>query len=110
MVESMKEEYVETARETGLPQCVPPRRHVKKHTDHPAVTVIGLLFAGLLGGVVLVEDVFAWKGIGYWATQAVLQFDPGGVMGTTLIFAVFLVLINLIADVMYAYLDPRISL
>src|SRR5207245_9331763 len=86
------------------------RHHILLYALLPAASVIGLLFAGLLGGVVLVEDVFAWPGIGYWATQAVLQFDAGGVMGTTLIFAIFLVLINLAADVIYAYLDPRISL
>ena len=110
MVDSMNQDYVKTAWSKGLPDWVVTRVHIRRNALLPAVTVVGLLFAGLLGGVVLVEDVFAWKGIGYWATQAVLQFDPGGVMGTTLIFAVFLVLINLIADVMYAYLDPRISL
>src|SRR2546428_8358567 len=90
--------------------CVPPRPPLSKTAPSPAATVIGLLFAGLLGGVVLVEDVFAWPGIGYWATQAILGFDAGGIMGTTPIFALFLVLINLAADVIYADLDPRISL
>lgn len=110
MVDSMNQDYVKTAWSKGLPDWVVTRVHIRRNALLPAVTVIGLLFAGLLGGVVLVEDVFAWKGIGYWATQAVLRFDPGGVMGTTLIFAIFLVLINLVADILYAYLDPRISL
>lgn len=110
MVDSMNQDYVRTARAKGLPDWVVTRMHIRRNALLPAVTVIGLLFAGLLGGVVLVEDVFAWPGIGYWATEAVLQFDAGGVLGTTLIFAIFLVLINLAADVMYAYLDPRITL
>ncbi|HYR80774.1 MAG TPA: ABC transporter permease [Thermoplasmata archaeon] len=110
MVDSMNQDYVRTAWAKGLPDWVVTRTHIRRNALLPAATVIGLLFAGLLGGVVLVEDVFAWPGIGYWATQAVLGFDAGGIMGTTLIFALFLVLINLAADVMYAYLDPRISL
>jgi ABC-type dipeptide/oligopeptide/nickel transport system permease component len=110
MVDSMNQDYVKTAWSKGLPDWVVTRMHIRRNALLPAVTVIGLLFAGLLGGVVLVEDVFAWRGIGWWATQAVLSFDAGGVMGTTLLFAIFLVLINLIADVIYAYLDPRISL
>jgi peptide/nickel transport system permease protein len=110
MVDSMNQDYVKTAWAKGLPDWVVTRIHIRRNALLPAVTVIGLLFAGLLGGVVLVEDVFAWKGIGYWATVAVLRFDVGGVMGTTLVFALFLVVINLVADVIYAYLDPRISL
>src|SRR5439155_1729061 len=87
MVDSMNQDYVKTAWSKGLPDWVVTRVHIRRNALLPAVTVIGLLFAGLLGGVVLVEYVFAWKGIGYWATQAVLRFDTGGVMGTTLIFA-----------------------
>lgn len=110
MVDSMNQDYVKTAWAKGLPDWVVTRTHIRRNALLPAVTVVGLLFAGLLGGVVLVEDVFAWRGIGYWATRALLTNDAGGVMGTTLIFAIFLVLINLVADVLYAYLDPRISL
>src|SRR2546425_11653850 len=106
----MNKARVRPAGGRAWPAGVSPGRPFRTTPLPPAATVIGLLFAGLLGGVVLVEDVFAWPGIGYWATQAVLQFDAGGVMGTTLIFAIFLVLINLAADVIYAYLDPRISL
>src|SRR2546425_6452938 len=110
MFDSRHHESVGPAWGKARQQGGGPRTHIWRRALHPAATVIGLLFAGLLGGVVLVEDVFAWPGIGYWATQAVLGFDAGGIMGTTLIFALFLVLINLAADVMYAYLDPRISL
>src|SRR5439155_26237919 len=94
----------------GLTDWGVTRFHLLRKAILSAVTVSGLRIAGLLGAVVLVEDVFAWKGSDYCATQAVLRFDAGGVMGTTLIFAIFLVLINLVADILYAYLDPRISL
>src|SRR2546425_9116257 len=97
MVDSMNQDYVRTAWAKGLPDWVVTRTHIRRNALLPAVTVIGLLFAGLLGGVVLVEDVFAWKGIGYWATQAALRVDAGGVMGTPRISAVFPVLTNLVA-------------
>lgn len=110
MVDSMNQDYVRTAWSKGLPEWVVVKKHIRRNALLPAATVIGLLFAGLLGGVVLVETVFAWSGLGLWTTKAILQFDAGGVLGTTLIFAIFLVLINLTVDVLYAYLDPRISL
>jgi peptide/nickel transport system permease protein len=110
MVDSMNQDYVRTAWSIGLPESVVVKRHIRRNALLPATTVIGLLFAGLLGGVVLVEDVFQWSGIGRWATAAILTSDPGGVMGTTLLFALFLVFTNLVVDMVYAYLDPRIRL
>jgi peptide/nickel transport system permease protein len=110
MVDSMNQDYVRTAWSKGLPEGVVVKKHIRRNALLPATTVIGLLFAGLLGGVVLVEDVFRWSGIGRWATAAILTSDPGGVMGTTLLFALFLVLTNLVVDIVYAYLDPRIRL
>ncbi len=110
MVDAMNQDYVRTAYAKGLPEGLVIRKHIRRNALLPVTTVIGLLFAGLLGGVVLVEDVFQWPGIGLWSTDAVLTFDWGGVMGTTLLFALFLMLANLVVDVVYAYLDPRISL
>lgn len=110
MVDSMNQDYVRTAWSKGLPEWVVVKKHIRRNALLPAATVIGLLFAGLLGGVVLVEEVFVWSGIGLWAANAVVRFDAGGVLGTTLIFAIFLVLVNLVVDVFYAYLDPRINL
>lgn len=110
MVDSMNQDYVRTAWSKGLPEWVVIRKHIRRNALLPATTVIGLLFASLLGGVVLVEDVFQWTGIGRWATAAILASDPGGVTGTTLLFALFLVLTNLVVDIVYAYLDPRIRL
>ncbi len=110
MVDSMNQDYVRTAWAKGLPKRVVITKHVRRNALLPATTVIGLLFAGLLGGVVLVEDIFSWSGIGRWATAAILHSDPGGVMGSTLLFALFLMLTNLVVDIVYARLDPRITL
>jgi ABC-type dipeptide/oligopeptide/nickel transport system permease component len=110
MVDAMSQDYVRTANAKGLPEEVVIRKHIRRNALLPATTVVGLLFAGLLGGVVLVEDVFQWPGIGNWTVQSVITHDAGGVMGTTLLFALFLMLTNLVVDVVYAYLDPRISL
>jgi peptide/nickel transport system permease protein len=110
MVDSMNQDYVRTAWAKGLPKRVVISKHVRRNALLPATTVIGLLFAYLLGGVVLVEDIFAWSGLGRWATSAILHSDSGGVMGSTLIFALALVFTNLVVDVVYARLDPRITL
>lgn len=110
MVDAMSQDYVRTANAKGLPEEVVIRKHIRRNALLPATTVVGLLFAGLLGGVVLVEDVFQWPGIGNWTVQAVVGHDIGGIMGTTLLFALFLMLTNLVVDIVYAYLDPRISL
>jgi ABC-type dipeptide/oligopeptide/nickel transport system permease component len=110
MVDAMGQEYVKTAWAKGVPESVIIRKHIRRNALLPATTVIGLIFAGLLGGVVLVEYIFQWPGIGNWAAQSVLEYDYGGVLGTTLLFALFLTLTNLVVDIIYAYLDPRISL
>ncbi|HYS72997.1 MAG TPA: ABC transporter permease [Thermoplasmata archaeon] len=110
MVDAMNQEYVKTAWSKGLPEGVIIRKHIRRNALLPVTTVIGLLFAGLLGGVVLVEDVFIWNGIGRWATVAIISHDLATILATTLIFALFLVLANLVVDILYAYLDPRITL
>ena len=110
MVDAMNQDYVRTARSKGVPEGVVIRRHVRRNAMLPVTTVVGLLFAGLLGGVVLVEDVFTWNGIGRWATVAIIHHDIAAILATTLIFALFLILVNLIVDIVYAYLDPRITL
>ncbi len=110
MVDAMNQDYVRTARSKGVPDAVVIRKHIRRNALLPVTTVIGLLFATLLGGVVLVEDVFLWNGIGRWATVAILDYDYAAVLATTLIFAIFLVLVNLVVDIIYGFLDPRITL
>jgi len=83
-------------------------RHALRNALIPALTVAGLLFAGLLGGAVITETVFNWPGVGQLSVTAVLQGDSNFVMLYTLVTALIVVVANLVVDVLYAVVDPRI--
>ncbi len=108
MVDASNQEYVKTARSKGVPEKQVIKKHIRKNAMIPAVTVMGLLIAGLLGGVVLTETVFQYPGMGYLTTQGILYYQVWLVMGGALVFGLILVLTNLIVDVVYAMTDPRI--
>lgn len=108
MVDASNQEYVKTARSKGVPEKLVIRRHVRKNAMIPTVTVLGLLIAGLLGGVVLVEDVFVYPGMGYLTTQGLLSEQVWLIINGTLVFGLILVITNLFVDVVYALVDPRI--
>lgn len=108
MVDSSNQEYVKTARSKGVPENLVIKRHIRKNALIPTITVLGLLFASLLGGVVVVEEIFNYFGIGYLALQAVTNLAIYGVLGTTFVFGVTLMTANLIVDIAYAFIDPRI--
>lgn len=110
MLEVLGAEYVRTARAKGLPESVVIKKHARRNALIPTVTVVGLSFGGLLGGAVLTETVFSWPGLGAWSAQAALNLDTAGIMGFVLLTAVIYVLSNLIVDLAYAYLDPRVRL
>ncbi|MGD9962769.1 MAG: ABC transporter permease [Thermoplasmata archaeon] len=110
MLEVLGAEYIRTARSKGLPESVVIRKHARRNALIPTVTVVGLSFGGLLGGAVLTETIFIWPGLGAWAAQAALNLDTAGIMGFTLLTATIYVLANLIVDLTYAYLDPRVRL
>ena len=110
MLEVLGAEYVRTARSKGLPERVVINNHARRNALIPTTTVIGLSFGGLLGGAVLTETVFAWNGLGQWSAQAAQAIDTAGIMGFTLLTAVIYVLANLVVDIIYAYLDPRVQL
>ncbi len=110
MLEVLNQEYIKTARSKGLSEKVVIKKHARRNALIPTTTVIGLSFGGLLGGAVLTESIFTWPGIGRWSADAVTQFDPAAIMGFTLVAAVVYVVANLVVDVLYAYLDPRIRL
>ncbi|MBU1915236.1 MAG: ABC transporter permease, partial [Candidatus Thermoplasmatota archaeon] len=110
MLEVLGAEYVRTARAKGLPEKVVINRHARRNALIPTVTVVGLSFGGLLGGAVLTETVFNWPGLGQWYAQAALNLDTAGIMGFTLLTALIYVLSNLVVDIIYAYLDPRVRL
>ena len=110
MLEVLGAEYVKAARSKGLPEKVVIKKHARRNALIPTATVVGLSFGGLLGGAVLTETIFNWNGLGQWSAQQALNLDTAGVMGFTLLTAVIYVLANLIVDIMYAYLDPRVRL
>ena len=109
MLEVLRQDYVTTARSKGLTERVVIYKHALKNAMIPVVTVIGLQFGTLLGGAVLTETVFSWPGIGRLMVDSILARDYPVVQGAVLLLAVFFVLINLVVDVIYAVLDPRIN-
>ncbi len=110
MLEEMRQDYVTTARAKGLPEKVVTNRHIRRNALIPVITVAGLTLAGLMGGVVITETVFDYPGIGSWAAQAATSLDVLSMLGYALFSAVLLVAANLIVDVLYAVLDPRVRL
>jgi len=109
MLEVLSQDYVRTARAKGLRESVVVVKHALKNALLPTLTVLGLQVGLVFGGAVLVEIVFSWPGLGRYAVQGINQFDYNAVMGTTLIIAFIYVVVNLVVDVLYVVVDPRIS-
>jgi peptide/nickel transport system permease protein len=108
MLETMGEDYIRTARAKGLPERTVIRKHGFRAALTPIVTIFGLDLGGLLGGAVLTETVFGFQGIGKQAYDAISQQDLPVILGITLFAAFFIIMANLIVDVLYAYVDPRV--
>ncbi len=108
VIEEMRKDYVRTARAKGLDWGTALRRHVLRNAMVPVVTVIGLQAGFLLGGSVVVERLFAWPGIGDLLLSAISVRDYNLVQGITVLFVVFFLLINLVVDMLYAVINPRL--
>lgn len=108
MVDTLHMEYIRTARSKGVRERVVIYKHALKNALIPVVTILGLTIAGLLGGVVIIENVFAWPGLGTYAVGAVTARDYPAIQGTVFLFAVILISANLLVDISYAFIDPRI--
>ncbi|MBV9545854.1 MAG: ABC transporter permease, partial [Chloroflexi bacterium] len=108
MLEVLNQDFVRTARAKGLRERVVLARHGLANALLPVITVLGLQIALLLSGAFVTETVFAWPGVGRLAVFAIQGRDFPLVQGTVLVIAVLFVLVNLVVDVMYAYVDPRI--
>jgi len=108
MLEVLRQDYVRTARAKGLAERLVVYRHALRNALIPVVTVMGLQFGALLGGTVVIETVFSRPGIGRLAVTSILSKDFQVTQGTVLMSAVFYTLVNIIVDVSYAALDPRI--
>jgi peptide/nickel transport system permease protein len=108
MLEVIRQDYIRTARAKGLPERTVIMRHALRNSMLPVITLLGLYLPFLFSGTVFVEVIFAWPGMGRVIVDAIFQRDYPLVMATSFIFAVIVVLGNLLADVLYAVADPRI--
>ena len=108
MLDVLGREYVTTARAKGVPPSSVVGNHALANALIPVVTVVGLQYGFLLGGAVVTETIFAWPGVGRLAITAILQRDYPVVQGCVLLVAVVFVLVNLLVDLLYGWLDPRI--
>jgi len=108
MLEVLRQQYVTTARAKGLRELIVVVRHALKNALLPVVTMVGLQIGYLLGGSVLIESVFAWPGIGRYSARAIVSVDYNAVMGVTLVIATVYMVTNVVVDLAYAWLDPRI--
>jgi peptide/nickel transport system permease protein len=108
MLEALRQDYVTTARAKGIPENIVINKHVKRNALIPVATVGGLVVITLMSGVVITETIFDIHGLGFFFADAALHLDVIAVMGFTLFNAVLVVLGNLITDILYAFLDPRV--
>jgi peptide/nickel transport system permease protein len=108
MLEVVRQDYIRTARAKGLPERTVIMKHALRNSMLPVITLLGLYLPFLFSGAVLIELIFAWPGMGRIMVDAIFQRDYPLVMATSFVFAVLVVVGNLIADVLYAVADPRI--
>lgn len=108
MLEVLRQDYVQTARSKGLHERAVVYGHALRNALLPVITVVGLQFGTLLGGAVLTETVFGWPGMGQLLVDSIFARDYPMVQGITLTFSTLFILVNLVVDLLYAYVDPRI--
>ncbi len=110
MLEVLGSEYVTTARSKGLVSRTVLIRHGLRNALIPIITIVGLLLPDLVAGAIITEQVFSWPGMGLLAVRAASQRDPSLMMGIVLLVAVVVLIMNIVTDVAYTYVDPRIRL
>ena len=110
MLETLRQDYVTTARSKGVEERLVIKRHARRNALIPIVTLSGFLVVGLLSGVVITETIFGYPGLGSWAAQAALQLDVATVLGLLTFVTILFIVVNLIVDLLYAVIDPRVRL
>lgn len=108
MLEVLSQDYTRTARAKGVREIVVVARHALRNAMIPTVTVLGLAYGGLLSGAVMTETIFAWPGLGRYAFNAVVTNDFPAIMAVTFVIGIMYVIVNLVVDLLYGWLDPRI--
>ena len=109
MLEVIRQDYIRTARAKGVAEKVVINKHALKNALIPIITVVGLQFGGLLGGAVLTESVYSWPGVGSLMVDAIRQKDTPTVLAAVVFLAATFSVVNLLVDILYAYVDPRIK-
>lgn len=109
MLEVIRQDYISTARAKGVSEKIITSRHMLKNALIPIVTAIGLQFGTLLGGAMLTETVFSWPGLGRLMVESIKSKDIPMVLGSVIFLAVMFSVVNLIVDIIYAFVDPRIK-
>ena len=109
MLEVIRQDYIRTARAKGVAEKVVINKHALKNALIPIITVVGLQFGNLLGGAVLTESVYSWPGVGRLMVDAIRQKDTPTVLAAVVFLAAAFSVVNLLVDILYAYVDPRIK-
>lgn len=109
MLDVLKQDYIDTARAKGIKESVVTFRHMLSNALIPIITVIGLQFGVLLGGSVITENVFAWPGLGRFVVDSIKNRDTPSVLGCVVVISVMFSAVNLLVDILYALVDPRIK-
>ncbi len=110
VLETMSEDYIRTARAKGLPKRTVVGKHTLRATLTPLVTLSGLDLAGLLGGAIITESVFNFNGVGRLAVRSIARFDLPIIVGIVMLVAAFVIVANIVVDLLYAVIDPRVRL
>jgi len=109
MLEVMTQDYLRTARAKGLPEWSVTLKHAARNALIPVITLAGLDFGSYLNGSVLTETIFGWNGLGRFAMEAIMKRDYPVILGTVLVGAAAFIVVNLVVDVSYAFIDPRVG-
>ena len=109
VLDVVRQDYINTARAKGVDESTVIWSHMMKNALIPIVTVIGLNFGVLLGGSVLTESIFSWPGVGRFVVESISYKDTPAILGSIVVLAVLFTLVNLLVDLLYAFLDPRIK-
>ena len=110
MLDTLQKDYIRTARAKGVDEHTVIHLHAKRNALIPVITVAGMMIIGMMGGVMITETVFTFPGLGFWAAQSAQQLDYGTVISFALLFSTIMVIGNLVVDLSYALIDPRVRL
>jgi peptide/nickel transport system permease protein len=110
MLETLRKDYIRTARSKGVDEYTVIHLHAQRNAMIPVMTVAGMMIIEMLGGVMITETIFTYPGLGFWTAASAQQLDYGSVISFALLFSSLMVIGNLVVDLSYALIDPRVRL